>query len=99
MFMKRIETEFTQKGWQHTQIERRSNVAIYKRFKEAVQPHYEVVRIKSHNGFQIPGTDQISEPAEYYPSEKSWGVDGFTFNNEAQAKAKMLFIISAISTR
>ena len=89
MFMKRIETEFTQKGWSLRGLTRIDNIAIYERSKDGVAPHYEVVRIKSHNGFQIPGTDQVSEPAEYYPSEKSWGVDGFTFNTTKDAYAKM----------
>jgi hypothetical protein len=87
--MKQIETQFTQKGWQLTQRHRVYDIAIFERVKETVEPHYEVVRIKSHNGFQIPGTDRMSEPAEYYPSEKSWGVDGFTFSSMEEASAKM----------
>ena len=88
MFMKQLEKEFTQKGWSLKRLWRTDNIAIYERSKDGAALHYEVVRIKSHNGFQIPGTDQVSEPAEYYPSEKSWGVDGFTFNTTEEALAK-----------
>jgi hypothetical protein len=87
--MKQIETEFTQKGWQLRQLSRVDDIAIYERSKEGAAPHYEVVRIKSHNGFQIPGTEQMSEPAEYYPSEKSWGVDGFTFSTIKDASERL----------
>ena len=90
--MKPIETQFTQKGWQLQQLSRTGNIAIYERSKEGALPHYEVVRIKSHNGFQIPGTDERSEPAEYYPSDNAWGVHGFTFNSieDASVKASQL---------
>jgi hypothetical protein len=90
--MKKLETEFTYKGWNHLQVFREDNIAIYQRQKEGVRsPHYEVVRVKSHNGFQIPGCER-SEPAEYYPPDRLWGIDGFTFPelSDATAKAKEL---------
>lgn len=87
--MNTLATEFTKLGWNHQQITRRDNIAIYKRWKEGgLDPHYEVIRVKSHNGFKIPGTDQMSDPAEYYPGENAWGKDGFTCMtwNEAMDK-------------
>jgi ribosomal protein S27AE len=90
--MKPIEIQFTQKRWQHSRLFREGNIAIYERSKEGTLPHYEVVRIKSHNGFQIPGTEERSEPAEYYPSDNAWGAHGFTFNSieDAAARAEQL---------
>jgi hypothetical protein len=97
--MKTLETTFKQKGWTHTQVQRQGNIAIFERQKEGVKPHYEVVRIKSHNGFQIPGTDQRSEPAEYYPSENAWGVDGFTIHDLDEATAKMNTMLEAATLK
>lgn len=96
--MKKLETTFAQKGWTLNFIKRQDNIAIYERQKEGVPSHFEVVRIKSHNGFQIPGTDQRSEPAEYYPSENSWGVDGFTLHTQGEAEVKMMVLVEQNKT-
>ena len=95
--MKQIETQFAQKGWQLRQLSRFGSIAIYERSKEGTLPHYEVGRIKSHNGFQIPGTEERSEPAEYYPSDNAWGVHGFTFNSIEDTTAKAQQLIKADS--
>lgn len=78
--MKPLDPAFTKSGWQFQQLRREGNTALFQRWKpEGLPPHYEVVRIRSHNGFKIPGTDKISDPAEYYPGDTAWGRDGFTF--------------------
>lgn len=87
--MKTLETEFTKKSWSHKQIKREGNLAIYERGKEGVMPHYEAIRIKSHNGFPLP-TGEHTGPAEYYPGDEAWGVDGFTFPTLSQAEAKLV---------
>ena len=88
-----IEIEFSQKGWHLQQVRRVGDIAIYRRSKDGAAKHYEVVRIKSHNGFQIPGTDERSAPAEFYPSESSWGRDGFTLHSIISANDKLQSLI------
>jgi hypothetical protein len=97
--MKQIETKFTQKGWDMRQVQREGSFAIYERSKDGKNHHYEVIRIKSHNGFPIPGTDETSEPAEYYPSDTSWGKDGFTIHDLGEARQKLQSLIQAESTK
>lgn len=93
--MKILEKEFTSKGWIHQQITRSDNVAIYKRWKDGgLDPHYEVVKVKSHSGFKIPGTENMSEPSEYYPGENAWGRDGFTCSTWNEAMDKMQEILT-----
>lgn len=87
--MKSILISFEKSGWFFEQIKRQGAIAIYKRWKDGgLPPHYEVIRIQSHNGFPIPGTDKQSEPAEFYPSEKQWGTHGFTFTKMEGAEIK-----------
>ncbi len=89
MTHKPIETTFTANGFIHEQVQRVGDIALYRRFKQGGgQEHFEVVRIKRHDGFKIPGTDKRAEPAETYPSNEKWGVDGFTFPDKDSAQAK-----------
>lgn len=88
--MKTIPHTFTKNGWHFRQIERIGNLAIFERFKDAANSHFEVVKIRAHNGFKIPGTDTMAEPAEIYPSDNAWGRDGFTLPNLEEARQKML---------
>lgn len=88
--MKTIPETFTKSGWHFRQIERRNQWAIFERWKdEGCQPHYEVVRIRSHDGFKIPGTETMAEPAEIYPSDTAWGRDGFTLTTIEAAREKL----------
>jgi hypothetical protein len=98
--MKMLETEFTRAGWNHQQITRHENTAIYKRWKDGgLDPHYEVIKIKAHKGFKVPGTEIITEPAEYYPSDSSWGTDGFTCHTFAEASEKFTELLSRKPTK
>jgi len=91
MSMKTIQEIFQKSGWGFKQIERRGEWAIYERtaILDNAKAHYEVVRIRSHNGFKIPGTEQMAEPAEIYPSDAVWGRDGFTLPTFDQAQEKL----------
>lgn len=85
--MKPLDTQFTSRGFTHTLIERHSNVALYARQRAGSQvKHYEVIRVKSHNGFTLGGV--TVPPAETYPGAESWGTDGFTFNDLESAREK-----------
>jgi hypothetical protein len=89
--MKPIELTFTKSQWHFEQLSRVGDIAIYKRKKNG-DPHYEVVRIRRHNGFKLP-TGEMTEPAEYYPGDNAWGTDGFTFVrlDVAQAMQAQMF--------
>lgn len=87
--MNPIPTTFTGNGFVHEQIERVGSFAIYRRFKQGGgQEHFEVVRIRSHNGFTIPGTNKKAPAAETYPSNEKWGKDGWTFPTIDSAREK-----------
>ena len=53
--MKKLEAKFKQKGFEHELVERKGDMAIYKRWKEGQDAHYELVYITSHNGYEIAG--------------------------------------------
>jgi hypothetical protein len=75
--MKKMDKEFSSRGFYFKQIHRESDFAIYERWHEnSDKKHYEVVIIQSHNGYSIG--DQSYPPSEFYPSSNSWGTDGFT---------------------
>lgn len=84
-----LKTNFSKNSFDHKQIKRIGNIALYERQKTGTRkPHYEVIRIRNHNGFVIPGTNEKAPPAEYYPSAEKWGVDGFTHNDLNSAEIK-----------
>jgi len=77
--MKKLEKKFTNKGFSFKQIIREDNVAIYEQKlidNENPTPRYEVIIIKSHNGYEINGTK--FPPSEMYPSSTQWGKNGWT---------------------
>lgn len=87
--MNPIPTTFTAGGFVHDHIQREGNFAIYRRFAQAGgREHFEVIRIRSHNGFKIPGTEKMAPPSETYPSNEKWGHDGWTFPTIESAREK-----------
>ena len=83
--MKKIEKLFIKAGFKHELHTRKGNVAIYKRTQlGSARPHYEVVQIGSHNGYNM-GTAYI-EPAETYPGNSLWGLRGWTHQDLTAAK-------------
>ena len=87
--MKKLETTFTKKGFKYTQVTRKGNFAIYKQENVKVKkpvPHYEVVEIKSHNGYEIGGSKIV--PAEVYPGSTQWGLLGWTYSDLDSAKER-----------
>jgi hypothetical protein len=91
--MKKLEKFFTKKGFAYTEIKRVGNKAIYKQVHEEIQeakPHYEVIVIKSHDGYEIAGNK--IPPGEVYPSTTQWGVLGWTYVDleDAENKFKQL---------
>lgn len=95
--MKILEIKFIKSEWSHEQIKRVSDFAIYKRWKEkgkfpaSPKPHYEVIIIKSHNGYTV--NDVYVEPAETYPGESSFGKLGWSFESLEKAEEKFNSLI------
>jgi hypothetical protein len=85
--MKTIPEQFTESGFTHRQLVREGRVAIFERqHANASLPHFEVVVIDSHNGYEIAGVQ--CPPAEMYPGAKQWGKKGWTFTDHSQAVDK-----------
>lgn len=75
--MKKLDINFESKGFKFKQIHREKNYAIYERqYDTSDIKHYEVIRIQSHNGYEIFG--KKIPPSECYPTSNSWGTNGFT---------------------
>jgi len=87
--MKKLEKKFTKKGFVYTQINRIGNFALYKQELQNIKtfnPKYEVVHIKSHNGYELGG---VKIPAaEVYPSSTQWGALGWTFTELSLAEKR-----------
>lgn len=91
--MKPLETDFTRNGWHHRQIERQGLIALFRRTKDTSQaPHFEVIRIQEHATRVIAG--QSIPAAEGYPSDASWGSEGFTYGTESEARTKFSELVS-----
>lgn len=84
MSHKELPKLFSIKGFNYKQIHRDYEWAIYERHRiGSDHPHYEVIRIRKHNGYSV-GDGHI-EPSEYYPSSEEWGTYGFTFSDKQDA--------------
>lgn len=85
--MKILEKQFKANKFNFKQITRVGDAAIYQ--KTAVDGKalsIEVIRIKSHNGYEIGG---VQIPAsEVYPSSSQWGLYGWTYNRMEDAEKK-----------
>lgn len=97
--MKKIEKQFTQKGFVFKQFHREQDYAIYERWNEAFtdRKHYEVIKIQSHNGYAIGG--QSYPPSEFYPSSNSWGMHGFTCLSKENAYKRLEKLIKEDKNR
>jgi hypothetical protein len=86
--MEPLATEFDDRTYHYTQLERHGNLALYEqRHKEleAVR-RYEVVRIRERPAHTWPnGT--TSPAREAYPSTTAWGRDGWTCFSRMEAQA------------
>ena len=103
--MKRLPDPFTSKGPRHELVKRTDegvsrHFAIYRRWSIATEwttptPHYEVIRIgKQEAGVRdISGHEVVYEEKETYPTERTWGSDGWTFQSLARAEMKFLNLV------
>lgn len=100
MQYKPIKTEFTYRKFEYKQIFREKDVAIYsqqKADKSSDKITYEVIVIKTHNGYKLGGTS--IEPSEIYPSDTQWGTYGWTYTIEEEARKKAGFLLRKSNVR
>ena len=83
--MKKLDTNFESAGFKYKQIHREKEYAIYERkhIDSLSDPHYEAIKIQSHNGMEIAG--KKLPPSEYYTSSNSWGRHGYTCTSRKAA--------------
>lgn len=98
--MKKIKKKFEKSNFIFEQLKRVGEFAIYSRYNKDFKKetlHYEVIIIKSHNGYTIAGKNL--PPAEIYPSSSSWGSLGFTFSSLNEAEKKLQQLIKSKNAR
>jgi hypothetical protein len=81
---KPVDEPYMKNTFRHELIKRNGNIALYKKTgmesntrKYEVDSGYEVVRIRTHDGYELGGVK--IDPAEVYPSNEKWGTDGYTY--------------------
>jgi len=87
---KSLPTRFRRGGFNHRQIAREGNAAIYEQtWSGCHNPSvcYEVIYVRRRDRFKID--NRWVEPAEIYPNSEAWGTDGFTFTDKDAAFAKL----------
>ncbi len=87
--MKKLKKQFIKKKIKYTQVKREGNVAIYSQELDNVdvpKKRYEVVIIKSHNGYELGGAKIAA--AEIYPGSSQWGVFGWTYLTLPEAEKR-----------
>ena len=86
--MKTLEPQFTDRGFNFTQVVRRGDLAVFhKKRVDGVAECWETVRIGRHNGYKIGG--KAIAPAETFPPSSAWGSQGWTYSDEGAALDKM----------
>lgn len=84
--MKELSNYLKIRGFDHRQLSREGDIAIYEQSKAGRVFAYEVIRIQSHQGFTLAG--KTFPPAENYPSSEQWGRLGWTCASLARANEK-----------
>jgi hypothetical protein len=87
---KPLPTQFRRDSFDYRQIAREGSAAIYEQtWSGCSEPSvgYDVIRVRYRDGFHIGG--RFVEAAEVYPNCEAWGVDGWTFQDEAAAIRKL----------
>ena len=85
--MEPLVTEFEDRSFTYTQVERVGDIAIFQQTHKLGQVHrYEVVKIHIQAAHTWPNGVTTPEK-EAYPSASKWGAEGWTCHNLAQAQA------------
>jgi len=87
--MKVLQQEFTKQGWLHRQLKREGEIALYHRELEGKRDHYEVIKVqKAKSSHTFPNGTQVEQGDESYPTDRTWGANGFTLMSLESALAK-----------
>jgi hypothetical protein len=90
--MKQLNAKFTKWGRQFEQLCRTGNTAIYRQHINGRQKSYEVIviRVADRKPSKINGRVNWVEcgPYECYPASEKWGMCGWTYSTEEDARAK-----------
>lgn len=78
--------KFAANSFIFTLVKRSGNVAIYQKDKPEYKCGFEVIKINTHNGYEIAGNK--IEPSEVYPSSEQWGTLGFTYTDIKDAEKR-----------
>ena len=84
---KTLSPSFAKNGFTFQQVERRGNLAVFRKEKKGKCVSFETIKINRHDGYKIAGKE--IPPGECYPSSEQWGTHGFTFTDPLAALAKM----------
>ena len=85
--MQKIEKIFTKCGFRHELVQRKEDIALFKRTQIGKgHSHFEVVRLSSHGGYEINGS--YVKSAEIYPGSSLWGIRGWTYCDIQSATSK-----------
>lgn len=91
--MKCLPKEFSEKGWEHRQIFREGNVAVFERWKaSSASRHYETIAVQQNDAREIWG--KRHDASESYPTDRMFGADGWSFQDKETAIAKAKEILS-----
>lgn len=92
---KPLPTQFRHQEFDHRQIAREADGAIYEQSWKGNEQSaaFEVIRIRKREGFQIDG--RFVGPAEVYPNSEAWCVDGWTYTEKEAAFGKLREIIAS----
>ena len=80
--MKSLKRYHSRNGYDWNIIDRKGDIAI----AYGGSIGWEVFEVQRHNGREIGG--KRFEPAEYAPSNEQWGLKGWSFKEELQARRK-----------
>lgn len=96
--MRTLEKVFTRKGFKHEQHMRSGEFAIYKRFHEdsiLESSNFELIRIQeAKHDHTFPNGSVVLAGSESYPSDRSWGKQGWTFPDFDSAVTKLNSLLS-----
>jgi hypothetical protein len=97
--MKKLSKRFKEGKFLFEQIDRQHNIALYRKSLIGGKSYsFELITVKSHNGFKIGGVDMPS--AEMYPGDKQWGGDlarTFTSQEEERAQKEFKALVKRVS--
>jgi hypothetical protein len=87
--MESISAHVRKAGFDLNLVERLGEWGIYRQSKPGInRDSFELVRIRIARPTVLPGGVCLPE-REIYPPSESWGVDGFTFTTEEDARRKL----------